>query len=88
MWIHEVAFDLANDEERLALRGQHRDRLAVLHADGIVPYAGPLAGGAGAVVLWDLPDARSVREMLARDPYYGAPSITEVSLREWDLLAL
>ena len=46
--------------------------------------AGPLASGDGAVVVWDVPDEATLREHLAEDPYYAAPSVSEVSLREWD----
>jgi uncharacterized protein len=88
MWIYELSFDLSNDEERLALRPQHRERLKAHHAAGVIPYAGPLASGDGAVVLWDVPDEATVRAHIADDPYYAAPNITEVSLREWDTLPL
>jgi uncharacterized protein YciI len=88
MWILELAFDLTNDDERLARRPQHRERLKAHHAAGVVPYAGPLAGGAGAVVLWDVPDEGTVRELMAQDPYYSSPNMTEVSLRGWETLPL
>ena len=88
MWILELAFDPPEHPERLARRPAHRELLSRLHAEGAVPYGGPLADGSGAVILWDLPDEASVRERMATDPYYGAPSVTEVSLRAWDPLPL
>lgn len=88
MWILELAFDPPAHEERLARRPAHRDLLQAFHADGAVLHAGPLADGSGAVIVWDLPDEASVREHMAQDPYYDAPSVTVASLREWDNLPL
>jgi uncharacterized protein len=88
MWILELAFDPPDHEGRLARRPAHRAMLAELHAEGAVVQAGPLTDGSGAVVVWDLPDEASVRDRMARDPYYGAPSVGVLSLREWDTLPL
>jgi uncharacterized protein YciI len=88
MWIVELAFDPPETPERLALRPQHRERLAVHHAAGEVVMAGPLASGAGAVMVWEGRDEEAVRELMVQDPYYTTPSVTVVSVREWGPLPL
>jgi uncharacterized protein YciI len=88
MWILELAFDPPDHPERLARRPAHRELLKQFHAEGVVPYAGPMADGRTGLVLWDLPDEAGVREYMARDPYYGTAGVTVASLRQWDTLPL
>lgn len=88
MWILELAFDPPGHPDRMAARPAHREVLKQLHAQGVVPYAGPMADERTGLVLWDLPDEASVREQMARDPYYEVPGVAVVSLRKWDTLPL
>jgi uncharacterized protein YciI len=88
MWIVELAFELPEAPERIALRPQHRERLKAHRAAGELVMAGPLTDGTGAFMVWTGPDEASVRALMAHDPYYEAPSVTVASLREWEPLPL
>jgi uncharacterized protein YciI len=81
MWIVELAF--TDSAERLAERPAHRERLAALHADGIVRMAGPFAGDDGAMIIVDVPDRQGVDDLIAADPYFRAPGVTVSAIRDW-----
>jgi uncharacterized protein YciI len=88
MWIVELAFDLPEAPERIALRPQHRERLKAHHAAGEIVMAGPLTDGTGAVMVWTAPDETTLRALMAQDPYYETTSVSVASVREWDPLPL
>lgn len=77
-----VELRFSGDPARLALRPQHRERLAAAHADGEVVSAGPFADESGALLIFSAGRER-VEELLAEDPYYAAPGVEIVSIREW-----
>lgn len=81
MWI--VDLKLEPTEERLAARPAHREKLARLHADGVVRMAGPLADDSGAVIIVDVDSRAAVDELLAHDPYYATDGVTITDIREW-----
>jgi len=66
-------------EARLALRPQHRERLAALLAEGTLIAAGPYADESGALLLFDA-DRVTVEAAIADDPYYG---VTVVAIADW-----
>ncbi len=78
MVVIELAFD--DDPRRLAARPAHRDRLARLHADGVLVLAGPWADDSGALLVLDTDDAGPV---LAGDPYFTTPGVRVVAVRAW-----
>ncbi len=77
----ELAFD--SDPRRLAVRAQHRRRLEQLHAHGTVLAAGPWADDSGALLVFASDDEARVRALMEEDPYYSAPGVTVVGVREW-----
>ncbi|HEX6338016.1 MAG TPA: YciI family protein [Jiangellaceae bacterium] len=81
MWIVELK--LEPTDERLAARPAHRERLAQLHADGVVRMAGPFADDSGAVIIVDADDRAVVDRLLADDPYYAIDGVTVTDIREW-----
>ncbi|MDQ6714766.1 MAG: YciI family protein [Actinomycetota bacterium] len=83
MFIVELSF--SDTPARLALRPRHRELLAELHAGGELLNAGPLADGAGSVLLLTTTRER-VDEILAADPYYAAEGVTVAAVRELTLL--
>jgi uncharacterized protein len=80
MYVIELAF--GPDERRLAARPAHRERLALLHAEGRLVLAGPWADDSGALLVFRTDEA-GLREILAADPYYTTPGVTVVSSRCW-----
>lgn len=85
MYVLELAFD--DDERRLAARPAHRERLARLHAEGVLMAAGPWADDSGALLILRT-DEPGLREIIAADPYYSTPGVTVVGYRRWTPLAL
>ena len=80
MYVLELAF--GHDEGRLAARPAHRERLARLHAEGLLLMAGPWDDDGGALLIFRT-DERGMEEILAADPYYRTPGVTVVSSRRW-----
>ncbi|MGK5743286.1 YciI family protein [Micromonospora sp. URMC 103] len=76
----ELAF--SDDPRRLEARPAHRERLQALYAAGEVLAAGPWADDSGALLIFTGDRAR-VDQILGEDPYYTAPGVTVVSVREW-----
>jgi hypothetical protein len=81
VWIVELK--LEPTDERLAARPAHRQKLAQLHDDGVVPMAGPFADDSGAVIIVEAGDRAAVDRLLADDPYYATDGVTVTSVREW-----
>ena len=69
-------------EARLALRPQHRERLAALLAAGQLVAGGPYADESGGLLLFSA-DRAEVDAALAEDPYYRVQGVTVVSVVEW-----
>lgn len=84
MYVVELAF--SDDPARLEGRPAHRDRIAVLHEQGICILAGPLEGDAGALLVFDVDSEEDVHEAMESDPYYVGPGVTVASIRRWDLV--
>ncbi|MFW6693421.1 YciI family protein [Streptomyces sp. MAR4 CNX-425] len=80
MLVLELRF--APDPARLAARPAHRDRLARLHRDGTLRAAGPWADDSGALLVFDATRER-LDAIMADDPYYRAPGVEVVGVREW-----
>lgn len=83
MYVLELAFD--DSPQRLAARPAHRERLAELHANGILVLAGPWHGDTGAMLIFNA-DRTAVDEVISADPYYRTPGVRVTALREWDPL--
>jgi uncharacterized protein len=81
MWIVELTF--TSEPERLAERAAHRSRLGVLHSEGTVRMAGPLADDSGAIIIIDAPDRSAVNALIAADPYFAAPGVRVAKIRNW-----
>jgi uncharacterized protein len=83
MYVLELAFD--DSPQRLAARPAHRERLAELHADGLLVLAGPWRGDTGAMLIFNA-DKVTVDKIIAADPYYRMSGVRVMALREWDPL--
>lgn len=81
MFALELAFD--GTPHRLALRPGHRDLMHSLNEAGKVIGSGPWADDSGALVVLDVATRAEADEIVAADPYFSAPGVTVVSLREW-----
>ncbi|MGH8876476.1 MAG: YciI family protein [Stackebrandtia sp.] len=86
MYLVELSFD--GDPDRLALRPAHREKLADLHARGIVPMAGPFPDESGAVLVFDVADEAELDTVMADDPYYRAKGVTITRKQPWKPLPL
>lgn len=75
--------DDGKDSPRLAARPRHRELLTELYAEGRLLAAGPLPDDSGALVVFR-GDRDEVESIIAADPYYSAPGVRIVSLREWN----
>ncbi|MBJ3808413.1 YciI family protein [Streptomyces flavofungini] len=82
MLILELAFTDNGTPERLAARPAHRQRLIRLHTEGRLVAAGPWADDSGAVLIFDV-DRSELEEIMAADPYYGAPGVRVQGVRAW-----
>ena len=80
----ELTFSSA-DPSRLELRPQHRERLAALHEAGDLVMAGPWDDESGALLVFGC-DRGGVDQALADDPYYSAPGVAVVSVRQWQVV--
>jgi uncharacterized protein len=80
MYVLELAF--GDDDRRLTARPAHRERLARLHAAGLLVMAGPWDDDSGALLVFRV-DESGMREILAADPYYTTPGVTVVASRRW-----
>jgi uncharacterized protein len=81
MFVVELAF--GEDQERLAARPAHRERLLHLHEEGILRLAGPFVDESGALLIFDVPDEQVLVGILADDPYYTTPGVTVVRRQHW-----
>jgi uncharacterized protein YciI len=81
MFVLELSF--GDEPERLAARPAHRERLQELHRAGRLVMAGPFADDSGALLIFDVPDAAALDEVVAQDPYFRTPGVTITGRREW-----
>jgi len=77
-----VELALTPTPERLAARPEHRALLARLYDEGAVLAAGPWADDSGALLVFT-GDRAEVDAILESDPYYRAPGVEIVAIREW-----
>jgi len=83
MYAVQLAYS-TEDEARLALRPQHRERLAGLASDGRLLAAGPWTDDSGALLVFSVDAREELDAILGADPYYSAPGVTVTSVQEWD----
>lgn len=81
MFVVELQF--TNHPDRLSARPAHRERLQRLYDDGRLLAAGPWRDETGALLLFDVASEREVRDLMAEDPYYTAPELAVLPIREW-----
>lgn len=81
MYAVQLAF--SDDDTRLGLRPQHRERLAALAADGRLLAAGPWGDDSGALLVFLVDGRADIDAILADDPYYSADGVTVSSVQEW-----
>lgn len=84
MFVLELAFD--DNPERLAHRGVHREHIRVAAEQGAVLGGGPYSDEMGAMVVLTAATRAEAEAFVADDPYYSAPGVTVVSLREWNVV--
>lgn len=81
-----VEIEFSGDPARLELRPEHRRRLLALHEAGTVRLAGPWADDSGALIVLDVDDEATVRDLLEADPYLRAPGVTIRRIVEWSVI--
>ncbi|WBB65989.1 YciI family protein [Micromonospora sp. WMMD812] len=81
MFCVELSFT-DNDPRRLAIRPAHRERLRALFEQGEILASGPWQDDSGALLIFTV-DRERLDQILAEDPYYTAPGVEVVSVREW-----
>ncbi|MCW2922737.1 MAG: hypothetical protein JWM98_141 [Thermoleophilia bacterium] len=84
-YIREIAME-PEDERRLAVRPEHREYVRGCFERGEVRMSGPLAGDAGAVIVYEAADEAAARALVDADPYRREGVVREVSLREWTVV--
>lgn len=82
MYVVELTFDRAHEEQRMAARPAHREVLAGLRADGRLLMAGPWDDESGALLIFRT-DRAGVDEIMAADPYYAQPAVRVTAVRHW-----
>lgn len=84
-FIREIAMN-TETTPHLAVRPVHREYVHALYERGEIRLSGPLAGDAGAVIVYEAPSLDAARALIAADPYVEAGVVDEVSLREWTVV--
>jgi uncharacterized protein YciI len=82
--MYAVQLSFYDDDGRLPLRPQHRERLAHLAADGKLVAGGPWSDESGALLVFAVPNRDELDAILRDDPYYRAPGVTVASVHEWN----
>lgn len=77
-----IELSFTDDPARLAARPAHRQRLADLHARGLLLAAGPWSDDSGALIVLRTDEA-GAQEVLAADPYFTTSGVQLVSMRRW-----
>jgi uncharacterized protein YciI len=81
MFVLELSFD--GNPERLQHRPAHREVLTSLKERGSVVMAGPFPDDSGALLIFDVESEAECQALIDADPYYRAPGVTIVGVREW-----
>lgn len=84
-FIREISMQ-PDDERRLAVRPAHREYVQQLFEAGQIRMSGPLAGDDGAVLVYEAADRAAAEALVAADPYRIEDVVTELSLREWNVI--
>ena len=82
--MYAVLLAFHDDDARLALRPQHRERLAHLAAEGRLLAAGPWPDDSGALLVFVVPNRDDLDAIMAVDPYYRTPGVTVAAVHEWN----
>ncbi|GAB3928658.1 hypothetical protein GCM10029976_026880 [Kribbella albertanoniae] len=85
-FVVQLQFDLAETDERLAVRPAHREYLNELKEAGKLVAAGPFTDQTGALLVYDVADEAELRDILAKDPYTPADVYQLALLTEWQPL--
>ncbi|WP_405057434.1 YciI family protein [Kribbella sp. NBC_01505] len=83
-FVVQLQFDLAETDERLAVRPAHRDYLNELKEAGKLVAAGPFTDQTGALLVYNVADEAELRDILAKDPYTPAEVYQLALLTEWE----
>lgn len=70
-------------EKRLAVRPAHREYIASLVEKGVVLGAGPFADDTGALIIYEVQDETTLKEIISADPYTPANAVADWKIREW-----
>lgn len=84
MFVLELSFD--DNPERLTYRAERRGHILAAAEQGTVLGGGPYADELGALVILTAATQAEADAFVADDPYYSAPGVTVVSLREWNVV--
>ncbi|MFF1820332.1 YciI family protein [Kribbella sp. NPDC058245] len=82
-FVVQLQFDLAETDERLAVRPAHREYLDELKQAGKLVAAGPFTDQTGALLVYNVADEAELRDILAKDPYTPAEVYQLALLTEW-----
>ncbi len=75
------------DADRLSeVRPSHRAYLSGLLDQGKLDRSGPFPDGSGALIIYDAQDLAEAQVLLANDPFSKNGLITEVKLKEWNVV--
>jgi uncharacterized protein YciI len=73
-------------DKRAQVRPRHLDYMNRLHDEGTVVLAGPIADGAGAMVVLRADDEDAARRLVEADPYVVEGVSVDGHLREWNVV--
>lgn len=68
------------------VRPRHREYLSGLLAEGKLDRSGPFPDGSGALIIYDAEDLAEAQVLLANDPFSKNGLVTEVKLKEWNVV--
>ncbi|MCW2962111.1 MAG: hypothetical protein JWM25_155 [Thermoleophilia bacterium] len=84
LWAREISFPDVDAVQ--AVRPEHREHLQVLLDQGALRMSGPWGSGDGALLVYDAPDEATARSYVEADPYFREGVVTELALREWNVV--
>lgn len=82
-FVVEYTYSDATVPGRDEQRPTHRDWLRTLVDDGQLVVSGPYGDGSGALLIFQVEDADTLRSLLAADPFAVGSLIDEVRIVEW-----
>ena len=68
------------------IRPSHREYLSSLVEQGKLYRSGPFIDGSGALIIYEAEDLSEAQVLLANDPFSKSGIITEVTLKEWNIV--